>query len=166
MPSNPKSIANFSLTFDPELSDESTQLIDEDGTPTLNVNMVDVVTQAYKTNLKLSIEKAGEECPELTREEIIQALVTEYWKEGLQNICDSLAEDDEPQVRLVEVVIDAVEIGAAEALGLDDEQILELKQQTRDRRGVHRAAVEGARNSFLQSFRKSLEESITLPMSN
>ncbi len=158
-----KLIANFSLIFDPELANVSTQATDEVGTPTLDVNMAAVVTQAYKKNFKESIQKAAEECPEATHEELVQSLVTGYWKEGLQNICDALADGDEPQVRLVEVVIDAVEIGAAEALGLEDEEILELKQQTRDRRGIYRAGVEGSRNSFLQSLTKSIEESALAP---
>src|SRR5712692_10172536 len=89
--SQPKPIAKFSLIFDPELAQESTKAMDKGGTPTLDVNMAAVVTEAYIKNFNRSIQKVAEECPEATREELVQSLVTGYWKEGLQNICDALA---------------------------------------------------------------------------
>lgn len=155
---NATAVATFSLGFDLESAFGSLRPAETDGTPTVNVNVAALVTQTYKANFKESIQKAAEESPTATREELVFALQGAYWKEGLQSICDALAEGDEPQARLVEVVIDAVDIGAAEVLDQNVEEVLELQQQIRLRREAHRATIEKARDSFLQDSRRLLRE--------
>jgi PAS domain-containing protein len=155
---NSKALATFSFGFDPESAFGSLRTVETDGTPTLNVNVAALVTQAYIANFKESIQKAAEESPTATREELVLALQGAYWKEGLQSICDALAEGDEAQARLVEVVIDAIDIGAAEALEQNVEDILHLQQQIRGRREGYRAAVEVSRDGFLQDIGKVLRE--------